>query len=305
MAMAIGRMLVNALTVIFALACAVSNAASTVFQRRAHVDESDEGRGDDAKSAFTRLLRPLRAPFWWVGTAGMVSGAVFQVLALDSGSLAVVQPLLASELLFALLIGTAVFHERPSWATWVAFAMLGSGLAGFLIVASPEEGSAQPSWSRWLAVIGGVALFTSCAILMASHVAGAMRSASLGIATAAGFATTAAFIKEMTRGFSAGPTAVLTTWPLYAAAMAGLGSMLLLQWTLRAGTLTASQPALTLGDALISVALGAMLFEEQIALGWRLLPEALAMGLVAAGVIGITQTPAARTEEAWDDSAQK
>lgn len=302
----------NAFTVILALLCAASNAASTVFQRRAHVEESDDSNGDggdgdtdgdDGESFVTGLLRSLKLPFWWAGAAAIVSGAVFQVLALDSGSLTVVQPLLASELLFTLLLGAVVFRERPRWATWRAFVMLAVGLAAFLIAAAPKEGSAEPSGWRWFVVGGGVALCIAGSILVARRLAGALRSATLGIATAMGFATTAAFIKEMTREFSNGAAAVLTSWPIYAAAAAGLASMLLLQWTLRAGTLTASQPALTLGDALISVALGGLLFEEQVALGWRLLPQALAVALIAAGVIGLSRTSATDAGQSWDETA--
>jgi hypothetical protein len=41
----------------------------------------------------------------------------------------------------------------------------------------------------------------------------------------------------------------------------------MLQATLRAGSLAASQPALTLGDSLLSVILGISLFEERVDLG--------------------------------------
>jgi hypothetical protein len=79
--------------------------------------------------------------------------------------------------------------------------------------------------------------------------------------------------------------------------------MLLLQRTLRTGTLTASQPALTLGDALFSVFLGVTLFGERIALGWRLVPEAVGVLLIAGGVIGLTRTPASSDERSWDSRA--
>ncbi|MCP3822231.1 hypothetical protein NLX86_30335 [Streptomyces sp. A3M-1-3] len=53
----------------------------------------------------------------------------------------------------------------------------------------------------------------------------------------------------------------------------GLGSFLLLQVTLRAGALVASQPALTLGDAFLSAVLGVVLFHEHIELGVRIVPD--------------------------------
>src|SRR5262249_51855862 len=72
----------------------------------------------------------------------------------------------------------------------------------------------------------------------------------------------------------------------------GLISFLLLQSTFRAGSLVASQPALTLGDALVSVALGWVLFGERIVLGPRVVPETVGACLIAAGAAGLTRSPA-------------
>ena len=182
--------------------------------------------------------------------------------------------------------------------------MLAAGLALFLGSASPAAGFARPSAWRWL-IVGTVVL--SCVaglLLIARSVAGGLRAAVLGAATAIGFATTAALIKETTQRFHSGLGEVLTSWPVYAAAAAGATSMLLLQRTLRTGTLTASQPALTLGDAFTSVLLGVTLFGERIALGWRLVPEAVGVCLIAGGVLGLTRTPASSDERSWDDAAQ-
>ena len=278
------------LTVVFALLCALSNAAATVYQRRA-VAERPAVDGSGVKAAVTRLLRPLRRPMWWGGAAAMLSATVFQVLALATGRLVVVQPLLASELLFTLLLISAVFHHRPNGVTWCAFVMLAAGLALFLLAASPSGGSSHAAWWRWLAAGSGALFFTGCLLVVARHVAGAARAAVLGGATAVGFSFTAALTKETTELFPGGVSAVFTSWPLYATAAVGAFSMLLLQVTLRAGSIIASQPAMTLGDALISVMLGMALFGERIALGWLVLPELVAAGLIAAGVIIITRTP--------------
>lgn len=81
----------------------------------------------------------------------------------------------------------------------------------------------------------------------------------------------------------------------------GLSSFLLLQATLRAGSLAASQPALTLGDSLLSVVLGVALFEEQIDLGWRVLPEAAALGLIALASVHLSSSPvvSGKEEQRW------
>jgi hypothetical protein len=58
---------------------------------------------------------------------------------------------------------------------------------------------------------------------------------------------------------------------------------------MQAGPLVASQPALTLGDALISLSLGVTLYEEQVRVGWWLIPEIIGVGLVLAGVVGLSR----------------
>ncbi|MFE3636677.1 DMT family transporter [Streptomyces sp. NPDC059168] len=289
----------NVLTVITALLSALSNGAASVLQRRAAV-EPDDVSGHGARAAAARLSGLLRRPYWWAGALAMSASAVFQVIALDSGQLSLVQPLLASELLFTLLIGAVVFRRRPTAGTWRSFVMLACGLAIFLLSASPAPGDDQASDWDWLAVGGGLACSVAVLLAAARRMRGPLQAATLGTATAACFAVTAALIKEVTARFPAGVTAVLTTWHTYAAAVTGLLSVLLLQWALRAGTLAASQPALTLGDALISVVLGGLLFGESIALGWRMLPEIAGVLLMALGIIGLTRSPVMSAGRSWD-----
>ncbi|MFF4489860.1 DMT family transporter [Streptomyces sp. NPDC001544] len=289
------------LTVVMALLSALSNAAAAVLQRRAAV-EPDEVTGRGARAAAARLAGLLSRPYWWAGATAMMLSAVFQVIALDAGELSVVQPLLATELLFTLLVGAVVFRHRPGAGTWRSFVMLAGGLALFLLSASPSPGSDRAADLRWLAVGGGLACCVAVLLGVALRVRGPLQAATLGAATAACFAVTAALIKEVTGRFPEGPTAVLTTWHTYAGAATGLLSVLLLQWTLRAGTLAASQPALTLGDALISVTLGGLLFGESIALGWNLLPEAAGVGLMATGIVGLTRSPVVASGRSWDET---
>ncbi|WP_225833469.1 DMT family transporter [Streptomyces sp. NK08204] len=291
----------NVLTVAMALLSALSNAAASVLQRRAAV-EPDEVTGRGARAVVARLAGLLRRPYWWAGATAMVLSAVFQVVALDAGQLSVVQPLLATELLFALLVGAAVFRRRPGAGTWRSFVMLAGGLAVFLLSASPSPGGDRADDWRWLAVGGGLTGCVAVLLAAARRLRGPLQAATLGTATAACFAVTAALIKEVTARFPEGPAAVLTTWHTYAGAATGLLSVLLLQWTLQAGTLAASQPALTLGDALISVTLGGLLFGESIALGWHMLPEAAGVGLMAAGIIGLTRSPVVAAGGSWDEA---
>ncbi|MFD8361268.1 DMT family transporter [Streptomyces hygroscopicus] len=292
----------NVLAVVLALLSALGNGAASVLQRRAAMDQNREDRGARGpKGDLLRLARLLRRPYWLAGLAAMVVSAVAQVGALAVGRLSAVQPLLVSELLFTLVVGSLVFRHRPDGRTWRSFVMLAAGLALFLAAADPSHGEATARNGTWLPAGVAVAIVVGSLIAVARVVRGAARAVVLGCATAACFACTAALIKEFTGRFSGGVAAVLTDWPLYAVCAVGLLSFLLLQSTLRAGTLAASQPALTLGDALVSIVLGWVLFAERIELGLRILPEVAGILLMAAGIVGLTRSPAMCG--AWDATA--
>ncbi|GAA3120690.1 hypothetical protein GCM10017687_37980 [Streptomyces echinatus] len=65
--------------------------------------------------------------------------------------------------------------------------------------------------------------------------------------------------------------------------------MLLLENALQAGPLAAAQPALTIGDAVVSLTLGITLFDERIRTGWWLVPETCGALLIVAGVLVLSR----------------
>lgn len=284
------------LTVVLALLAALSNASASVLQRRAAAEEPEGGRG--VRQAVRWLARVLRRPHWLAGAALLALSTVLQAFALAVGSLSVVQPLLASELLFTLAVGSLVFRRRPNGRTWLAFAALAIGLAVFLGAAQPSAGRSTAPAERWLVAGGAVLGLAALLVVAARPVKGAPRAGLLGLSSAVSFAATAALLKEVMGRLAQDPGTVLAQWPPYATVGTGAVAFLLLQSALRAGTLTASQPALTLGDALTSVALGWALFDEQIALGVRVLPEVIGIALIGAGSIGLASAPS--VSGAWD-----
>ncbi|WP_406379092.1 DMT family transporter [Streptomyces sp. NBC_01618] len=291
----------NVLSVVLALWAALANGAASVLQRRAAMEQAESeavGGGPAVWQGVRGLARLVRRPFWLAGATALGLSAVLQAGAPAVGSLSVVQPLLASELLFTLLLGTVIFHHRPGDGTWLSFLMLAAGLALFLAAVGPSAGEDTGKAGTWLPVGILAATAVLALILVARTLTGAVGAAVLGCATAISFACTAALIKEVTGRIPEGAAVVFTTGYVYALGGAGLLSLLLLQSALRAGTLAASQPALTLGDALVSVVLGKALFGERIALGDHLLPATLGACLVAVGTVGLSLSPAVAGH--WD-----
>lgn len=119
---------------------------------------------------------------------------------------------------------------------------------------------------------------------------GRARAGCLGAATAVCYALTAALMKSAVHVLDdSGFVAFLTTWETYAFGATGICALLLLEHAMQGGPLVASQPALTLGDASISIALGVVLYEEHLRSGWWLLPQLLGIALICAAVLALAR----------------
>ncbi|MGW7253789.1 DMT family transporter [Streptomyces sp. NPDC054834] len=272
------------LAVIFAVLGAASNAVGTAFQRKA---ASTVSRGGGL-----RLLAALaRRPAWMIGIAGVAGAALFQAVALINGPMALVQPLFILELPFALLIAAPLMHRRLPGAGWHAVGAVVGGLALVLAAADPSGTRNQAAMERWVPVLALCLGAMGAAVALAVPSRSALfRAATLASAAAIGNALTAALMKSATdRLADDGLPAFLATWQTYGFALVGVGAVLLLENSLQAGPLVASQPALTIGDATVSLALGVALYGEEIRTGWWLLPELAGALLILWGVLRLTR----------------
>src|SRR5919204_4385182 len=125
--------------VALALAAALLFALGTVLQQRVASTASDE---EAASAGF--LLRLARRPEWLAGIATDGGGFVCQAGALAAGRLVVVQPVLATTLVFALPIGAWMDRRRVSRRDLAGALAVTGGLAVFPVVAGPSGGRQQP-----------------------------------------------------------------------------------------------------------------------------------------------------------------
>ncbi|WBB61715.1 DMT family transporter [Streptomyces sp. WMMC500] len=273
------------LAVAFAVLGAASNAAGTAFQRKAAATVPQGG-------GLRLLVALARKPAWLIGIAGVTGAAVSQAVALANGPLSLVQPLFILELPFALLFGTFLLHRRLPEEGWWAVAAVVAGLAVALGAAAPSGERDLAPMTRWvpvlLACLGAMAAAVALSVRGTS---GLLRAVVLGAAAAVGNALTAALLKTATSVLiDDGLLAFLTTWQTYGFALCGIAAVLLLENALQAGSLAASQPALTIGDATVSLVLGMFLFGESIRLGWWLLPGCAGVAVVVIGVLALVRT---------------
>ncbi|MBK3559005.1 DMT family transporter [Streptomyces sp. MBT56] len=283
-------MMGRVISVLFAVLTALSNGSASVLQRRAamEVPDSDAMR----LSLMTRLVRQK---VWLAGIGLVIVAAVCQAIALATGPIAVVQPIFVIELPLTLLVAGLVMRVRADAAVWSGVAAVTAGLALGMAAAAPVEGRDTVEDFAWIPALLVTGVFEAGLIVAALRTRGNARAALLGLAAACGYALTAALMKDaMANLDEGGVVALLASWQLYATATAGVGALFLLQNALQAGSLVAVQPMLTLGDALISILYGVTLFDEELRTGWWLLPELVALALIATGCVRLARTPLAR-----------
>ncbi|MFF7161873.1 DMT family transporter [Streptomyces sp. NPDC008086] len=280
------------LSVVFALCAALSNAVATVLQRKAALTVP---RSEGLRAGL--MLDLLRRPVWLAGILAVIAAAVCQALALANGPLTIVQPLFVLELPLTLVVASLLMNRRLPGKGWLAVAVVVAGLAVALFAASPTGNRTHVALDRWvpaLAVCMGLVVALAVAALRRPE--GRARAACLGAATAISYAVTAALMKAATHILEEqGVAGFFSAWQTYAFAATGVCALFLLENAMQAGPLVASQPALTLGDALVSLALGISLYEEEIRSGWWLLPQLFGVALIAAGLLALARIPLTRS----------
>ncbi len=224
----------------------------------------------------------LSNPLWLFGWVALAGAFVFQALALHNGQMSVVQPLLVTELVFALVLRRFWVHQQIRRVTWVAAALVCGSLALFVAMSEPAGGTAVPTSSAWAGAIAAIA--GGSAVLALSSLRGSpvRRAALLGAATSMLWALVAAFIKATTDTLTQyGLGGMFLHWPVYALAVAGLAAEYLNQAALHVGPLSVSQPLIVVVDPIVSIGLSLWIFNETFT------DDALRLGLAAAAFAGM------------------
>jgi hypothetical protein len=283
------------LCVLFALLTAASNACAAVLQRRAAAQVPPE------RSMHLSLIADLvKRRVWLAGIGMVIVAAVAQAAALATGPIALVQPIFIIELPVTLVLAALANHNREALGRlpWGAIATTTIALGAGLAIAQPSGAIDTAQDRSWVLVLIATAAFEAVLIIMATGTRGEPRAALLGLAAACGYALTAALMKNAIADLNGGAQAFFTNWHIYGVAAAGVGSLFLLQNALQAGSLVASQPMLTVGDALISISYGVTLYSEELRVGWWLLPEIVALAAIIFGTVQIAKSPLAAESSA-------
>jgi drug/metabolite transporter (DMT)-like permease len=243
------------------IAAAFAYGASTAVEHSA----ANTGTGQaDAQG----LVALLRNPRWLMGMAGDTLGLILQVIALSTGPVVLIQPLLVLALPISLPIGWLIGGPRPGRSEYLLCGWIIAGLAVFfVIIGDPGSGqllAPRPALIAILvaAVVGAIA----CAVVR--HQAAAVRALVYGGVAGAWFGLVGVLLD-----------ASVTTWrergihgfahvsgfmPVLGVLVVGALSIVLTQVSFQVGSLGASFPANLAAAPIVAVILGAVLLREHV-----------------------------------------
>jgi hypothetical protein len=248
------------------VAVAAGLGAALLFGMSSVADQRSTKRVQTRRALSPRILLDLvRQPLWLTALAANVAGFALQVVALDSGSLALVQPLLVGDLVFAVLIARYVswrtHREIPGGRRTVRaiFAGVGAataGVAGFLVVGQPTAGRANVSYDVLVPLAAGLVAVVGGCLAVAVRKRN-LEPLALALACGVNYGVAAFVVKLVTSQFAGGPAEVFTSWPIYVLAVVGPAGFILVQNAFQRGTFLAPvQAIITTADPVISIGLG-------------------------------------------------
>jgi hypothetical protein len=276
-----------------ALVAGMCLAVTGLLQQGAASKESSD------KQFSLRLIADLvRNRMWLAGMGAAVASYVFQAVALATGPLSLVQPLVVSELLFAIPISARRHQAKLGWREWGGLFTVTAGLVVGIVAADPHRGHPIQPFSSWLWALVTVAAIAVGGVIIGKSISGPARASLFALSGAtvmalqsALYATTIAELRQ-----SIGHT--FLTWQPYALIVASFTGLFLVQNAYQAGPLAASMPVMDAVLPMVSIGLGVGLFGEHIRTTVVGLIGA-AVGIVAllVGIVMLDTSPVVRRQQ--------
>ncbi|HEY3876970.1 MAG TPA: DMT family transporter, partial [Trebonia sp.] len=207
----------------------------------------------------------LRQPRWLAGIGCMIGGQVLAAWSIGNLSLAFVEPLLTTNLVFALLLAVPIV--KATLRFWEIFGAVVLCLGVALLSAAR---SAKPIGLSFGSVSHWPAAAVIAAIAFAAVHAGRMhpgrpRAMLTGLGAGLVFGIQDALTRQTLQILSSsGVGAMFTTWAPYALVGAGAIGIWLMQSAFNSGPLPLSLPAISAGEPLVGIFLGVLVFGDRI-----------------------------------------
>ena len=201
------------------------------------------------------------------GLAAVIAGFALQAAALGLGRLVVIEPVLASGLLFALALAARRERRPLSRAEWAAALAVVGGLAVFLAVGEPTGGQRTASATALgLAVAAAAGLTGLCAVL-AGRFPGPHRALLFGVGGGVAAGATDALTKSVAVLAAGHLLASFADARLYLLIVVGLLAFTIQQNGYRAAALAAFLPAFAVIEPVSGSLAGLVIYHERLNAG--------------------------------------
>ncbi len=276
---------------LLAIAAALMIGIGDVLQQRSAQQVTDKPVGTFA--LFGRLLRDRR---WWAGSVVAGAGFGLQAAALGLGSVVLVQALLVTSLLFALVINAKVNHRRITRWQGIWAVLLAAAVAVVVTVGNPQAGNPRGSPQTWAAVAAVMGPALILCLIGARTFSGSVKALLLGLVSGSLWGLFSVLTKGVVDQLDLGISALLRTPEVYAWAVVAIGATAWEQSAFRAGPLTASLPAVNVSEPIVGSVLGIVVLGETLnttTVGWVAVGASVAV--MAAATVALAQSQATAT----------
>jgi drug/metabolite transporter (DMT)-like permease len=285
---------------LFACAATAQQHATRVVGATKH-SERQPSSPLTAEFGIVPLIRDLlRSRLWLLGWCLNLVGFLTQAAALHLGSVALVQPLLVTQLLFTLPLVSIWDKRWPLPRDWTAGLLICAGVAVFLSVRDATRDAGSADRARILIACMAALVVIGCLVVASAGRSATVHASEVAIAAGLCFALSAVLTKLTASDLlHRGVAATAADWPGYALAASTLLGLLLEQEAFSAGPLSLSIAAMTITNPIASYLIGVLAFDVKAPTS----PSALAAlavsgGLLFVGAAVLSGSPTVRRENA-------
>lgn len=223
----------------------------------------------------------------------MVGGQVLGAVAFGFGAVALVEPLLASNLLFALPLTALYHHRRMRVSDFLGALTLVVGLAVFVVASRPDGGSPRaPGVLAWSVTFAALVAVVLVLVLAQRRLGAVARAGVLAVGAGLIFGTQDTVTQAADALIGRGLVPLLASWVPYAVLVLAVSGLLLAQSAFGTAPLSASLPPITMAEPLMGIVLGIVLYGEQVRTSpLALVGAALGLAAVVGGIVVLGRSP--------------
>jgi drug/metabolite transporter (DMT)-like permease len=278
---------------VIALGCVTAVVAGGLFALAAVLQQKMAAARPPGEQLSWRLIVQLaRQRTWLIGIAVAAGSYVLQAVALSLAPLSVVQPLLTTEVIFAVPLSVRRHRVPLHPREWAAIVVVSTCLVVGLAAAAPRPGNPIVPVTSWLPALATAGALVLGALGAGRFVHGRARAAAYAIAAAVVMGVEASLMAATAARFGHGAATGFTAWETYAMAACSITVLLLIQSAFQAGPLAVSMPITDALSPATAIVLGVTLFGERLDTSVpHLVVAAAAATLLVAAIVALDTSP--------------